>query len=79
MVITGYFFIYVLTTSLSLPGASPLGIAGGALFGFWTATIVVSFASTIGATLACFVSRFFLRDFIQNTYKAPHSQEKKRS
>lgn len=68
MVIAGYFFIYVLTTSLSLPGASSLGIAGGALFGFWTATIVVSFASTIGATLACLVSRFLLRDWIQNKF-----------
>ena len=68
MVITGYFIIYVLTTSLSLPGASPLGIAGGALFGFWTATIVVSFASSIGATLACLVSRFLLRDWIQNKF-----------
>jgi uncharacterized membrane protein YdjX (TVP38/TMEM64 family) len=68
MVITVYFVIYVLTTSLSLPGASPLGIAGGALFGFWTATIVVSFASTIGATLACLVSRFLLRDWIQNKF-----------
>lgn len=68
MVIAGYFVIYVLTTSLSLPGASPLGIAGGALFGFWTATLVVSFASTIGATLACSVSRFLLRDWIQNKF-----------
>ncbi len=68
MVIAGYFVIYVLTTSLSLPGASPLGIAGGALFGFWTATVVVSFASSIGATLACFVSRFLLRDWIQNKF-----------
>jgi uncharacterized membrane protein YdjX (TVP38/TMEM64 family) len=68
MVIAGYFVIYVLTTSLSLPGASPLGIAGGALFGFWTATLVVSFASTIGATLACLVSRYLLRDWIQNKF-----------
>jgi uncharacterized membrane protein YdjX (TVP38/TMEM64 family) len=68
MVIGVYFVIYVLTTSLSLPGASPLGIAGGALFGFWTATIVVSFASTIGATLACVVSRYLLRDWIQNRF-----------
>jgi uncharacterized membrane protein YdjX (TVP38/TMEM64 family) len=67
-VITGYFLIYVITTSLSLPGASPLGIAGGALFGFWTATIVVSFASTIGATLACLVSRYLLRDWIQSRF-----------
>jgi uncharacterized membrane protein YdjX (TVP38/TMEM64 family) len=68
LVIAGYFVVYVLTTSLSLPGASPLGIAGGALFGFWTATIVVSFASTIGATLACVVSRYLLRDWIQNRF-----------
>lgn len=68
VVIAGYFFIYVLTTSLSLPGASPLGLAGGALFGFWTATVVVSFASTIGATLACFISRFLLRDWIQKKF-----------
>ena len=68
MVIAGYFVVYVLTTSLSIPGAAPLGIAGGALFGFWTATLVVSFASTIGATLACFVSRFLLRDWIQNKF-----------
>jgi len=67
-VIAGYFVIYILTTSLSLPGASPLGIAGGALFGFWTATIVVSFASTIGATLACLVSRYLLRDWIQSRF-----------
>ena len=66
LVLAAYFFIYVLTTSLSLPGASPLTIAGGALFGFWTATLVVSFASTIGATMACFVSRFILRDWVQN-------------
>jgi uncharacterized membrane protein YdjX (TVP38/TMEM64 family) len=61
-----YFFSYVLTAALSLPGAAALGMLGGALFGFWTATVVVSFASTIGATLACFVSRFLLRDWIQN-------------
>jgi uncharacterized membrane protein YdjX (TVP38/TMEM64 family) len=68
IVIAGYFIIYVLTTSLSLPGASPLGIAGGALFGFWIATLVVSFASTIGATLACFASRFLLRDWVQSKF-----------
>ena len=67
-VIGCYFIVYVLTAALSLPGASPLGILGGALFGFWTATLVVSFASTIGATLACFVARFVLRDWIQNRF-----------
>jgi len=67
-VIAGYFVVYVLTTSLSLPGASPLSIVGGAVFGLWTATLVVSFASTIGATLACFVSRFLLRDWVQSKF-----------
>ena len=61
-----YFIIYVLTTALSLHGASPLTIAGGWVMGFWVSTLVVSFASTIGATLACFFSRFLLRDWVQN-------------
>jgi len=64
-VIGGYMLIYVLVTSLSLPGAAVLTLAGGALFGFWIGTLAVSFASTIGATLACFVSRFLLRDWVQ--------------
>ncbi len=68
LVITSYFVIYILTTSLSLPGASPLTIAGGAVFGLMVGTLVVSFASTIGATLACFVSRFLLRDWIQSKF-----------
>lgn len=64
-VIASYAIIYVLMTSLSLPGAAVLTIAGGALFGLLTGTVVVSFASTIGATLACIVSRFMLRDWVQ--------------
>jgi uncharacterized membrane protein YdjX (TVP38/TMEM64 family) len=66
--LAGYFAVYILTTSLSIPGAAPLSIAGGAIFGFWATTIVVSFASAIGATLACFFSRFLLRDWIQNKF-----------
>jgi len=65
MVILAYGVIYVLATSLSLPGAAVLTLAGGALFGLWTGTLTVSFASTIGATLACIVSRFILRDWVQ--------------
>lgn len=65
MVILGYAVIYVLATSLSLPGAAVLTLAGGALLGLWTGTLVVSFASTVGATLACMVSRFILRDWVQ--------------
>ena len=57
-----YMALYVLITSVSLPGAAVLTLLGGALFGLWVGTIVVSFASTMGATVACFVARFLLRD-----------------
>jgi uncharacterized membrane protein YdjX (TVP38/TMEM64 family) len=65
LVIAGYMLIYIVATALSLPGAVILTLAGGALFGLVTGTIVISFASTIGATLACLVSRFLLRDWVQ--------------
>jgi len=68
LVILIYFVIYVVAASLSLPGAAVLTIAGGALFGFLTGTLIVSFASTIGATLACFVARFLLRDWVQGKF-----------
>ncbi len=67
-VIGGYVAVYLLVTTLSLPGAVVLGLAAGALFGLVTGTIIVSFASTIGATLACAVSRFILRDWIQGRF-----------
>ena len=60
-----YFVIYVLVTALSLPGAALMTLAGGALFGVVTGTIVVSFASTVGATLAFLAARFLLRDWVQ--------------
>lgn len=64
-VIAGYMAIYILVTSLSLPGAVVMTLAGGALFGLGAGTLIVSFASTIGATLACAASRFVLRDRVQ--------------
>ncbi len=64
-VIAAYMAVYILVTSLSLPGAAVLTLAGGGLFGLLTGTVVVSFASTIGATLACAVSRYVLRDWVQ--------------
>ncbi len=67
-VIAAYMVIYVLVTSLSLPGAAVMTLAGGALFGLVTGTIAVSFASTVGATLACFVSRFILRNWVQEKF-----------
>jgi uncharacterized membrane protein YdjX (TVP38/TMEM64 family) len=66
LMVLGYFLVYVATTSLSLPGAAVLTIAGGALFGLLTGTVIVSFASSIGATIACFVSRYLLRAWAQN-------------
>ena len=67
-VISVYMTIYVLVAALSLPGAAILTLAGGALFGFTKGFIIVSFASSIGATLACFVARFVLRDWVQNKF-----------
>jgi len=66
--IAAYFAIYVLVTALSLPGAAVMSLAGGALFGLWAGVLIVSFASTIGATLAFLVSRFVLRDWVQNKF-----------
>jgi uncharacterized membrane protein YdjX (TVP38/TMEM64 family) len=68
-VIAVYMLIYIAVTALSLPGAAVMTLAGGAMFGLVTGTIVVSFASTIGATLACLVARYLLRDTIQNKFK----------
>jgi uncharacterized membrane protein YdjX (TVP38/TMEM64 family) len=68
LVIATYMIIYIFVTSLSLPGAAVMTLAGGALFGLITGTIVVSFASTIGASIACFVSRFILRDWVQGKF-----------
>lgn len=64
-VIAGYMAIYILVTAISLPGAAVMTLAGGALFGLIVGTVVVSFASTIGATIACLVARFVLRDWVQ--------------
>jgi mercury(II) reductase len=64
-----YFGIYVLVTALSLPGATVMTLAGGAVFGLATGFVVISFASTIGATLAFLMSRFVLRDAVQTRFK----------
>ncbi len=68
LVIATYMGIYVAVTALSLPGAAVLTLAGGGLFGLVVGTVVVSFASTIGATLACLVARFLLREWVQNKF-----------
>jgi pyruvate/2-oxoglutarate dehydrogenase complex dihydrolipoamide dehydrogenase (E3) component/uncharacterized membrane protein YdjX (TVP38/TMEM64 family) len=68
LVAGAYFLIYVAVTALSLPGATVMTLAGGALFGLWTGLLLVSFASSIGATLAFLVSRFLLRDWVQSRF-----------
>lgn len=68
LVIGSYMAIYILVTSLSLPGAAVMTLLGGALFGFVVGTIVVSFASTIGATFACFASRYLLQSWVQGKF-----------
>ena len=65
-----YFFTYVVVTALSLPFAAVLTIVGGALFGFWRALLLVSFASTLGATLAFLLARTLLRDWVQQKFSA---------
>ncbi len=69
MMVGGLFFVgYVLVVALSVPGAAIMTLAAGALFGLLGGVIVVSFASTIGATLAFLVSRYLLRDSVQRRF-----------
>jgi pyruvate/2-oxoglutarate dehydrogenase complex dihydrolipoamide dehydrogenase (E3) component/uncharacterized membrane protein YdjX (TVP38/TMEM64 family) len=68
LAIGAYSAVYIISTALSLPGAALLTLLGGALFGLMTGTIIVSFASTIGATLAFLVSRLLLRDWVQDKF-----------
>ncbi len=63
-----FFIAYVAVAALSLPGATIMTLAAGALFGLTTGSIMVSFASTIGATLAMLVARYLFRDAIQTKY-----------
>lgn len=67
-VLGGFFLLYVLVTALSLPGAAIMTLAAGALFGFWVALLLVSFASSLGATLAFLASRFLFHDAVQQRF-----------
>jgi uncharacterized membrane protein YdjX (TVP38/TMEM64 family) len=69
LVLGSYFLSYVVMTAFSLPGAVWMTLGGGAFFGLLTGTFVVSFASTIGATLAMLISRFLLRDWVHGRFK----------
>ena len=63
-----YFVIYVIITAVSLPGAALLTLIGGALFGLLWGLVIISFASTIGATLAMLIARWLFRDQIEQRF-----------
>ncbi len=63
-----FFLIYVVVTAVSLPGAAVMTLAMGAIFGLFWGTVLVSFASTLGATLAFLLARFVLRDMVQERF-----------
>ncbi len=63
-----YGLVYVAVAGLSLPGATVLTLAGGAIFGLLWGTVIVSFASTIGATLAFLAARFLFRDAVKSRF-----------
>jgi len=65
-----YGLIYIAVTGLSLPGATILTLAGGAVFGVLWGTVIVSFASTIGATLAFIAARFLFRDTVKSRFSS---------
>ena len=68
LTLIGYFLLYVLITGASLPGATVLTLTGGAIFGLTTGLIVISFASTFGASIAFLVSRYLFRDAVQSRF-----------
>jgi dihydrolipoamide dehydrogenase len=63
-----YFILYTVSTALSVPGAIIFTLLGAALFGFWWSLLFVSFASSIGATLAFLFSRYLLQDWVQRRF-----------
>ncbi|MFZ2827792.1 FAD-dependent oxidoreductase [Hydrogenophaga sp.] len=64
----GFFLVYVAVTALSLPGATIVTLAGGAIFGLGWGLLIVSFASSIGATMAFLTARFLLREPVQSRF-----------
>ncbi|MBM1003073.1 MAG: VTT domain-containing protein, partial [Desulfofustis sp. PB-SRB1] len=68
LTISIFFWVYITVTALSLPGAAVMTLVAGALFGTMVGLITVSFASSIGATLAFLVSRFLLKDYVQSKF-----------
>ncbi|HMO69702.1 MAG TPA: pyridine nucleotide-disulfide oxidoreductase, partial [Novosphingobium sp.] len=70
LVVAAFFAVYVILTALSVPGAAIMTLAAGAAFGLGLGTLIVSFASSIGATLAFLASRYLFRDAVQARFGA---------
>jgi uncharacterized membrane protein YdjX (TVP38/TMEM64 family) len=68
LVIMGYMLAYILITGISLPGATIMTLAGGAIFGSVFGTGVILLSATVGATLALLFARFILRDTLEKKY-----------
>jgi pyruvate/2-oxoglutarate dehydrogenase complex dihydrolipoamide dehydrogenase (E3) component/uncharacterized membrane protein YdjX (TVP38/TMEM64 family) len=66
--VIGFFLLYVAITSLSIPGAAILTLASGAIFGLFLGTVIASFASATGATVAFLASRYLLRHWVERRY-----------
>lgn len=68
LMVAGFMAVYIVQTALSLPGAAVLSLAAGAIFGSIMGTVYANIAATIGATLAFLVTRYLLRDAVQNRF-----------
>jgi len=65
-----FFVVYVLTTALSIPGATVLTLLGGALFGLGTGLFIISFASSIGASIAFLLTRTLFRESVEKKFSS---------
>lgn len=64
----GYFLLYIIVAAFALPAAAVITVAGGALFGFWFGLLLVSFASSIGATCAFLLTRYLFHDSVEKKF-----------
>ncbi len=68
IMVAGFMGLYIIQTTLSLPGAAILSLAAGAIFGSIMGTVYANIAATLGATLAFLVTRYLLRDVVMNRF-----------
>ena len=73
-----YAAIYIVIASLSLPGATVMTLAGGAIFGLWVGIPAAVISASIGATVAFWMARYVFRDSVQSTLRRPHGNDQRR-